>query len=90
VEESFGSVSVLPERHMNANVKPYFEPLPSAQRLALPAHERVLDRLADLLLDADEILHMLRADDAKNIGWLEPHIEIVCDKVNDVMKKLCD
>jgi hypothetical protein len=90
VEERLGNVSAFPERHMNGNVKPYFEPLPSVQRRALPAHERVLDRLADLLLDADEVLHMLRADDAESVRWLEPHLEIVYNKVNDVMKKLCD
>jgi hypothetical protein len=60
------------------------------QFAVIAAHERVLDRLADLLLDADEVLDMLRADDAVNVRWVEPHLQIVYDEVNDVMKKLCD
>jgi hypothetical protein len=68
----------------------HFERLTRAQLSELPAHERVLDRLADLLFDADEVLDMLRADDAKSIRWLEPHLQIVYDELNGVMKKLCD
>lgn len=68
----------------------HFERLTFAQRDVLPAHERVLDRLADLLFDADEVLDMLRADDAVNVRWLEPHLQIVYDEVNGMMKKLCD
>ena len=66
------------------------EELSLQQRLSLPTHELVVDRLADLLLDADDVLEMLRADDAKSVRWLEPHIQIVYNEVNDMMKKLCD
>lgn len=65
-------------------------PLSFLRRLSLPPHERVLDRLADLLFEADEVLEMLRAEDTMRFQWVEPHIQRVYDEVNDVMKKLCD
>ena len=68
----------------------HFGRLSFTQREVLPAHERVLDRLADLLFDADEVLDMLRADDAATVRWVEPHLQIVYDEVNGVMKRLCD
>jgi hypothetical protein len=66
------------------------EPLALARHASLPAHERVLDRLADLLFDADDLLDMLRAEDTMRMHWVEPHIQRVYDEVNDVMKELCD
>ena len=75
---------------MNAHDKRLFEPLPYTEQLTVSAHERVLDRLADLLFDADEVLDMLRAEDAVSIRWVEPHLQIVYDELNGVMKKLCD
>lgn len=56
----------------------------------VPAHERVLDRLADLLLDADELLAMLAADDAAAERWLSPHVQKVYDDVNTLMKGMTD
>ena len=67
-----------------------FEPLPLAENASLPAHERVLDRLADLLFNTDELLDMLKAEDAMRIRWVEPHVRTVYDELNGVMKKLCN
>ncbi len=42
----------------------------------LPFHERVVDRMANLLLDADDLLQMLmfEADRGKDVAWLDPGI----------------
>lgn len=56
----------------------------------LPLQERVLDRLADLMLGADEVLDMLAAGDAASMRWAEPHLRIVYDEINGVMKRICD
>jgi len=68
----------------------HFEPLLPARSASIPAHERILDRLADLLFDADEVLEMLRAEDTMRLQWVAPHIQRVYDEVNNVMKELCD
>lgn len=51
---------------------------------------RVLDRLADLLFDADEVLDMLRAEDVSSVRQIGPVVQKAYDEVNDVMKRLCD
>ena len=67
-----------------------FEPLALTENPSLPAHERVLDRLADLLFGTDELLDMLKAEDAMRIRWVERHLRTVYDELNDVMKRLCN
>lgn len=57
---------------------------------SLPTQERVVDRLADLMLGADEVLEMLKARDAAQIRWVEPHVRSLYDEVNDLLKRLCD
>jgi hypothetical protein len=85
-------VSIIPPQRsmnlMNGSTQP--KPLTLGQRESIPPHERVLDRLADLLFDADDLLEMLRAEDAMRIQWVEPRIQRVYDEVNEVMKRLCD
>lgn len=53
----------------------------------------VLDRLADALFAADEILGILRREDAETLPaeWLasiEPNVSRIYDRVNDLMKRL--
>lgn len=60
----------------------------SASRM--PAHERVLDRLADLLFDADEVLGMLDAEDAASLRRIEPRVRSVYEQVDSLMKELAD
>jgi hypothetical protein len=51
-------------------------------------HECVLDRLADLLLDADELLEILRRDDATRVRWVEPHVQRALDEIDAAMRHL--
>jgi hypothetical protein len=72
--------------HRTSNI----EPLHLTWTASLSLHERVLDRIVDVLLDADEVLQMLKRDDAQAVQWIEPHLVKVLDEVNEVMKRLCD
>ncbi len=56
----------------------------------MPVHERVLDRLADLLLDADELLAMLDDEDAARVRWIEPHVRRAFDEVDTAMRGMTD
>jgi hypothetical protein len=57
----------------------------------LPAQERVVDRLGDLLLAADDLLDML-SDSAttENLRDITPTVQQVYDQVNGLMKRLAD
>ena len=59
----------------------------------MPLNERVLDRLADILLASDEILDMLATDRRfayDNSADVERSVRSVFDQVNDLMKKMSD
>jgi hypothetical protein len=56
----------------------------------LPHRERIVDRLADVLLDLDEVLQMLNVEEANGMLWLDPHLRNACDEVDVVMQKLTD
>jgi hypothetical protein len=64
---------------------------PSA--VAIPTSERVLDRLADILLATDEILDLVRPEerlqDARAV-LVERSMQGVYDSVNELMKTLSD
>ena len=49
--------------------------------------ERVLDRLADLLLDADEILEILRTANSEQLRWVEPRVQKILNDIDETMKK---
>jgi hypothetical protein len=57
---------------------------------SLPVREQVLDRLADLMLDADDILSVLDVDHAGDLRAIAGDIEEVFDRVNRLMQRLCD
>ena len=57
---------------------------------SLPVREQVLDRLADLMLDADDILDFLDTDAAGDLRAITPEIEEVFDRVNRLMERLSD
>lgn len=61
-----------------------------ARYVTLPAHERVLDRLADLLFAADETLATLNASDMTYFTWVRSQVQEIYDTVNEVMTKLSD
>jgi hypothetical protein len=56
----------------------------------LPVREQVLDRLADLMLDADDILAFLDAEAAGDLRTIAGEIEDVFDRVNRLMERLSD
>jgi hypothetical protein len=56
----------------------------------LPLQERVMDRLVDLLLDADELLAALEDTDAANVRWIEPHIRRAFEEFDFVMRRMTD
>lgn len=60
----------------------------------LPIHERVVDKLADILFASDMILDMLRSERSMSVAahltTLEPSVRHVYDHVNDLMKQLTD
>lgn len=77
---------------MTPNDRPLYPDLRllARQTTTVPAYEQVLDRLAALLFDADDLLDMLRSPDTTAVHWAEPQVRRVYDEVNDLMKKLCD
>jgi hypothetical protein len=85
-------VSVIPEElHMrDIDRRMRILDLPWMASTTLPTRERVCDRLGDVLLGADDVLDLLRTDDAASIRWIAPQIQRVFDEVNETMKKLCD
>lgn len=54
----------------------------------VPVRELVLDRLAELLLDADDILAILEGADAIALKDLVPRVRAIYDDVNGLMKGL--
>ncbi|HUP59616.1 MAG TPA: hypothetical protein VNA69_04265 [Thermoanaerobaculia bacterium] len=64
--------------------------LDPVMRAGLPALERLLDRLADVMFDAEEARDVLLGDDASALRWVDPHLRNVYDEINQLMKRLCD
>jgi len=59
----------------------------------LPMSERVLDKLADILLATDEILDMIRVEERlldPTSVTVETSVQKVYDEVNELMQKLVD
>ncbi len=75
---------------MNAENRSAESSLPLATSTSLPADEPVLDRLADLLYETDELLDMLKGSDAMHMHSVEPAVRNVYDEINALMKRLCD
>ena len=57
---------------------------------SLPVREQVVDRLADLMLDANDILALLDVEQAGDLRAIAGEIEDVFDRVNRLMERLCD
>jgi hypothetical protein len=64
----------------------------SVQWLSLPPRERILDRMSDLLLCAEDILVEVRAGapSTPDAGDIRAVIERVFAEVNSLMKQLSD
>jgi len=54
------------------------------------SHERILDRLVDVLLGADEVLWLLVQDDAADLRCIEPHVRQVFDMTDTALRALTD
>jgi len=52
--------------------------------------ERILDRLVDVLLGADEILHMLAQHDAAGLRSIESHVRQALDATDAALRALTD
>lgn len=76
---------------MSAHLQERFGGLSIIEWHRMPLRERVADRLADLMFNADDLLDMLKGDvAAHDLRWLEPNIRQVYENVNTLMKSLCD
>jgi hypothetical protein len=56
----------------------------------MPLQERVLDRLADALFEAHDILCILDDDEAKSLQWIAPDVRSIYRSVDLLMKRLAD
>jgi len=61
-----------------------------AGREATATYERVTDRLADALLDLDDVLGLLDGYDARRLRPIEPTVRRAWNDINELMKQLCD
>ena len=76
---------------MHAQPQQRFGGLSIIEWYQLPLRERVADRLADLMFDADDLLDMLRAEDMRqDFRSIEPDIRQVYENMNKLMKTFCD
>jgi len=64
--------------------------LPIVKWANLPFHERVVDGMANLLFDADDLLQMFEADRGSGLAWLESDVRSVYDRVNQLMHRITD
>lgn len=56
----------------------------------VPLRERVLDRLADLMFCADDILEILGTQPDGSLRICEKPVKHAYDSINELMKSLCD
>ena len=61
---------------------------PELRQVHVPVQERVLNGLADSLFAVNDVLEMLRAEDAVSLAWMEAEVRRMYDIANELMKKL--
>jgi hypothetical protein len=66
------------------------DPVAAALRATVTRQENVLDRLAEILFEIDDLRDVLRSADAHGLAWAAPEVEHVFDSVNRLMQKLAD
>jgi hypothetical protein len=64
--------------------------IPLVRQTGASFHERLLDALAQIMLDTDEALGMLGDSAANDVRWVEQHLQTVYQVVNLVMSQLSD
>ena len=57
---------------------------------SLPIRERVVDRVADLLFEADELLALLTSEEGARMSAIEPQIRQVYEQLDALMRQLTD
>lgn len=81
----------MPEQRMSAHPHERFGALSIAEWHRVPLRERIADRLADLMFDADDLLQMCNVEDRRDdFHWLEPDIRHVYERVNELMHRITD
>jgi hypothetical protein len=64
--------------------------IPLDRQSGASLRERLVDTLAQILLETDEALSMLSGPEANGVRWIEPHLQTVFDEVNAVLLRLSD
>ena len=64
--------------------------IPLTRRPGASLRERLVDVLAEVLLDTDDALAILDEPGSADFRWIESHLRTVFEEVNDVMRKLTD
>ena len=54
----------------------------------IPMYEHILDRLTEVLVAVDDVLHLLRRGDAKDVRWMQPQVQRTYDEMSDLMQRL--
>lgn len=70
-----------------------FEDMVEGMRMwpdSVPLRERVLDRLADLMFCADDVLEMIGREPPGALHVCEQPVRRAYDSINSLMKSLCD
>jgi hypothetical protein len=81
----------MPEQPISPRTRERFGALSIIEWYRVPLHERVVDCLADLMFDADDLLEMCKAEDTRqDFRWLEPDIRRVYERVNELMHRITD
>ncbi|SRR6266542_4545170 len=81
----------MPEQRISSYPQERFGALSIIEWYRVPLRERVVDRLADLMFDADDLLEMCNAEDTSHdFRWLEPDIRRVYERVNELMHRITD
>lgn len=57
---------------------------------SLPIHERVVDRVADLLFEADELMSLLASEDGARMRAVQSQIRQVYEQLDALMRQLTD
>ncbi len=81
----------MPEQHRSTPPQERLRLLSVVEWSRLPLRERVADRLADLRFDADDLLDMCSAEEARqDFAWLERDIRRVYERVNELMYRVTE
>jgi hypothetical protein len=78
------------KRPLTSDDTPTFVPLPLLEFERLPISERVVDRLLDILLAADELLGELQTEEANPLLWIEPQVQRIYREVDSLIRRFAD